>query len=258
MELDEIEVKEFVINIETPDGKLPPARVTIPNLPMRLADIVPPIQKLCSGVVGLAIKREIVLGSTLSCHKGCGVCCNQLVPLSAPEVFFLYEYVKSLPSDRQAEIEAKFAEIRKAMDSVGLIERLKKVDETDEHQTLALEYFRLGMPCPFLVDEACSIHPVRPLACREYNVTSPPELCADPFKNKILRIKIPRNMTTATAKLASEVCGAPLMVIPMPLFIEWAEENEYINHLAWSGIWLFEKMLEYATGSNADGERNES
>jgi hypothetical protein len=32
--------------------------------------------------------------------------------------------------------------------------------------------------CPFLEDEACSIHADRPLSCREYLVTSPPELCA--------------------------------------------------------------------------------
>jgi Fe-S-cluster containining protein len=36
------------------------------------------------------------------------------------------------------------------------------------------------MPCPFLEDESCSIHPDRPLVCREYLVTSPAELCAGP------------------------------------------------------------------------------
>jgi hypothetical protein len=80
-------------------------------------------------------------------------------------------------------------------------------------------------------------------------------LCADPFNNKILRIKISRNMTTATAKLASELCEVPPMVIPMPLFMEWEEQNELIGRMTWNGIWLFEKMLEYATGSSIDDER---
>ncbi len=257
MESNQIETKEIVINIETPDGKLPPAKVSVPNLPMRLANIVQPMQKLCSGVVGLAIKREMVLGSTISCHKGCGICCDQLVPLSAPEVFFLYDFVKSLPSDKRDKIVSKFLEIRKAMESVGLIERIEKLEDTSEHKILARDYFALGMSCPFLEDDACSIHSIRPFACREYNVISPPELCVDPFNNEIKRIHIPRNMTTATAMLASELCGVPPVVIPMPLFMEWTENNEHINHLAWSGIWLFEKMLEYATGSNMkEGENS--
>lgn len=252
MESNQIEVKEITINIETPDGKLPPAKIKIPDVPMRLANIVQPMQQLCSGVVGLALKREVSLGSTISCHKGCSVCCNQLVPLSAPEAFFLYDYMKSLPLDRQTLILSKFAEIRKVMESVGLIERIDKLEDTSEHKYLAYDYFMLGMPCPFLEDDACSIHPVRPFACREYNVISPSELCADPFNNEVLRIKISRNMTTATAKLASELCGFPPVLIPMPLFLEWAEQNEHIGRMSWSGIWLFEKMLEYATGSNLE------
>jgi Fe-S-cluster containining protein len=255
MESNQTEVKIITINIETPDGNLPPANVKVPNVPMKLSNLVQPMQQLCSGIVGLAIKREMTLGSTISCHKGCGVCCCQLVPLSALEVFFLSSYMKSLPPDRKSEIESRFKAIRNAMESAGIIERLLKLEDTKEHKVLALDYFKLGMSCPFLEDGACGIHPIRPFACREYNVISPSELCADPFNNKILRIKISRNMTTATAKLASELCEVPPMVIPMPLFMEWEEQNELIGRMTWNGIWLFEKMLEYATGSSIDDER---
>jgi Fe-S-cluster containining protein len=34
-----------------------------------------------------------------------------------------------------------------------------------------------GAPCPFLVDEACSIHPLRPMACRQFNVFD--RVCAE-------------------------------------------------------------------------------
>ena len=253
---NQIEVKEITINIETPDGKLPTAKVRIPNLPMRLADIVQPIQQLCSGIVGLAVKREMALGSTISCKKGCGVCCNQLVPLSAPEAFFLYDYVDSLPDDRRNEILSRFSAIKEAMESAGVLERVNKIEDTDEHRELAWDYFKLGMPCPFLEDDSCSIHPIRPFACREYNVISPATLCVDPFNNKILRIKISRNMTTATAMLASEVCGVPPALSPMTLALEWASDNQTIGRMAWSGIWLFERMLEHATGSNLDEDNS--
>jgi len=244
---NQIEVKEITINIETPDGKLPPAKVRIPNVPMRLADLIPPMQQLCSGIVGLAVKREIALGSTISCRKGCGICCCQLVPLSAPEAFFLYDYVNSLPEERRTEILSRFSAINE-----GIIERIKNLKDTDEHQALAWDYFKLRIPCPFLDDDSCSIYPIRPFACREYNIISPAELCIDPFNNKILRIKIPRNMTTATAMLASEVCGVPPAVIPMTLALKWVAENQSVGRLTWPGIWLFERMLEHATGANID------
>lgn len=80
----------LTLNIETPDGRLPQAKVKIPDLPLRMADLVPPMQRLCDGIVELAIQREKEKGESVSCHKGCenGVCCCQLVPLSPPEVFF--------------------------------------------------------------------------------------------------------------------------------------------------------------------------
>jgi len=41
-------------------------------------------------------------------------------------------------------------------------------------------YFKLGIACPFLEDEACSTHPDRRMACREHLVSSPPENCRTP------------------------------------------------------------------------------
>ncbi|MEK7397978.1 MAG: hypothetical protein AAB116_13675, partial [Candidatus Poribacteria bacterium] len=144
------EMKIITINIETPDGKLPTAKVRIPNIPMRLADLVPPMQQLCNGIVELANKREIASGSAISCKKGCGVCCCQLVPLSAPEAFFLYGYIKSLPEEKRKVIEEKISEIRKAMDFAGIIERLHNIEDTNEHKVLAWDYFNLGISCLFL------------------------------------------------------------------------------------------------------------
>lgn len=63
-----------------------------------------------------------------------------------------------------------------ALEPLGLTERLDR--NPADRQTVALEYFAAGVACPFLEDEACSIHADRPLVCREYLVTSPPDLCA--------------------------------------------------------------------------------
>jgi len=248
------EVKVITITIETPDGRLPPAKVGIPDIPMRMANLMPPMHQLCNGIVELAIRREVNKGETISCHKGCnnGVCCCQIVPLSPPEAFFLLDHVQSFPPIRRNQLESRFQEIRKAMEAHGLIERLKKIEDTQEHQVLAYDYFRMGMPCPFLEEGSCSIHPYRPFACREYNVISPLELCVDPFKKGIRKIKISRNMTTATARLAAELCHVPPMLVPMTLALEWAADNETIGHRTWPGIWLFNRMMEYATGTDME------
>lgn len=251
------EVKVITITIETPDGRLPPAKVGIADLPMRMADLIPPMQQLCNGIVELAIRREMNLGETISCHKGCGVCCCQLVPLSPPEAFFLMDYVQSLPPDRRNRILSRLNGIRKAMEAHGLVERLRTIEDTQEHQALAYDYFRVGMPCPFLEESSCSLHPYRPFACREYNVISSPELCADPFQKGIKRIRIPKNMTTATARLAAELCHEPPMLIPMTLSLEWAADHEAIGCHTWQGIWLFNRMMEYATGADLENPRHE-
>jgi Fe-S-cluster containining protein len=246
------QVKLITITIETPDGTLPPARVGIPDIPMRMANLIPPMQQLCNGIVELAIRREINLGATISCHKGCGVCCSQLVPLSSPEVFFLLDFVYALPSERRNEIEARFRAVKEAMEAKGLVERLRKIEDTQEHQMLAWDYFRMGMPCPFLEENACSIHPHRPFACREYNVISPPERCTDPFNKGIKKIQIPKNMTTATARLAAKLFELPAMLIPMTSALEWATEHETYNRRTWPGVWLFNRMMEYATGADLE------
>lgn len=40
------------------------------------------------------------------------------------------------------------------------------------------EYFRRNIPCVFLEDGRCSVYEARPVACRGYFVTTPPENCA--------------------------------------------------------------------------------
>jgi len=244
----------ITVSIETPDGRLPPATVHVPDMPMGLAHLVPPMQQLCNGVVALALRREARGGARLSCGKGCGVCCCQFVPLAAPEAFFLFEHVQSLPAERRATIAARSARIREAMERAGLIERLEKLEATLEHRALAQDYWRLQMPCPFLEENSCSIHPLRPFACREYNVTSPPALCANPLDNPIRGVHIPRSMTTAMARLVAELYEGPLAPIPLGLAMGWAEEHDHLRRRTWPGVWLFNRMMHHATGSDLEPE----
>jgi Fe-S-cluster containining protein len=91
----------------------------------------------------------------LACGKGCGTCCEHQkdLPLYPHELVGIYWYVSEKMTPPERDI---------------LRDRLEK--------------HKAGSGCPFLVDGTCSIHPVRPVGCRQFNVFTAP--CApgeDPY-----------------------------------------------------------------------------
>src|SRR3954447_24942564 len=98
----------------------------------------------------------------------------------------------------------------------------------DEEQRKKIEpgYFALGMACPFLEDESCSIHPDRPIACREYLVTSPAENCSHPSAETVRCVKPPRSIWAQLARFDSVEPGAEhLRWVPLIVAPEWAENH---------------------------------
>jgi len=65
-------------------------------------------------------------------------------------------------------------------------------------------------PCPALVDNLCSIYPVRPVFCRTYFVTSPADACrpvGDPARLEapVVLLPIAAKVTPIASKLRSLV-----------------------------------------------------
>jgi hypothetical protein len=87
---------------------------------------------------------------------------------------------------------------------------------------LALAYFALGIACPFLEDEACSIHPDRPLSCREYLVTSPASECARPTAETVKRVPMPVKVSLALFHSGKEAGAREARWVPLILALEWA------------------------------------
>ena len=78
----------------------------------------------------------------LACGRDCDVCCHQPdIPLYPHELPGLAWYLSEKLSP---EVKAQV------------------LDQCSRHGK--------GSPCPFLVDHACAVHAVRPVACRQYNV----------------------------------------------------------------------------------------
>jgi len=97
--------------------------------------------------VSEAIRREEKQGRKLACCKNCSSCCttHQDIPVYPLELMGMSWYV----------IEKLHGPLR---------ERLK----------VQLQQIENLQGCPFLIDGACSIHPLRPIACRQFNVFGTP------------------------------------------------------------------------------------
>ena len=241
-------LQTFRIEIETPDGTLGPAEIDICDEPARLADMVPALHELVNGAVVLAIKRAQREGRRLSCKAGCGVCCCQLVPAAPAEVFFMVDRIRAIPSERRSTVLKRFQDIENSLAVTGLLEGIRTLGDTDDNNEVAQLYFEQRHACPFLADGSCSIHPWRPIACREYNVTSSPSLCADPFRNKIDTIRLHRRMSAGLAKLGAHVAALPQGLVPMPLLFDYYETYKEAAGRTWPGIDLFRQAMDFVLG----------
>jgi Fe-S-cluster containining protein len=82
------------------------------------------------------------------CKKGCGHCCRTYVSATAPEIFAIARAMRELPA-------AHFAAMR---------ERVREAAEATTPGWSQDRFFTYQ--CPLLEEGACSLHPVRPDACR--------------------------------------------------------------------------------------------
>ncbi|MDZ4364155.1 YkgJ family cysteine cluster protein [Brevundimonas sp.] len=158
-------------------GERIPVEMTVPAGPVCVEDVLPVLQGLSSLFATRATARTEQLGKAVSCRAGCGACCRQLVPIAPAEARTLARMVETLPEPRRTEILRRFEEALATLNGLGILDRLDQ--DPNSRRAVAIDYFRAGVACPFLEDEACSIHADRPMSCREYLVTSPPEHCAD-------------------------------------------------------------------------------
>jgi Fe-S-cluster containining protein len=101
----------------------------------------------------------------VACGKGCGNCCEHQkdLPLYPHELVGIYWYVsEQLPATTRDMLKRRLA----------------------AHTA--------DLPCPFLIDGACAIHPLRPIGCRQFNVFTTP--CApgeDPYYTRRNDVLVP-------------------------------------------------------------------
>ena len=101
-----------------------------------------------------------------ACGPGCSYCCHYKVVARAVEVIAIQQYVVS----RFSQTQIKTAIAQAAFN----VNEAKDIS----HE----EHLAINQPCPFLVDQKCSIYPVRPSKCRSFHA-SDVEGCKRSFEN---------------------------------------------------------------------------
>lgn len=210
-----------------PAGKIE-LDVAVPTGEAKVDQLLPLARALTEQIVDITVTQVEQEGRKISCRAGCGACCRQLVPIGEAEARMIRDLVASLPEPRQSQVRARFAEALRRLDAAGLLAALRDRAGWDHarRREVGLAYFRQGVPCPFLEDESCSIHPERPIACREYLVTSPPEWCVEPRVDRVEGVKLPASVWSALARLDPVPPGqTSIRWVPLILALEWTEAN---------------------------------
>jgi hypothetical protein len=150
-----------------------------------------------------------------------------MVPLSIFEAEALADWIRTLPQERQDELARRFDAALIALQNGGMLERIQLEiwEEGNEKaaSTLALDYLKQRVACPFLENESCSIHPIRPLICREYLVTSPAEFCVLPTREKVVVVPVPVKLSTVIFRMGAQVEGGPRGWIPLVFLFAWMQ-----------------------------------
>jgi Fe-S-cluster containining protein len=226
------------------------ASVQLPTGRTTLTQLLPIIQSIENAIVDRLSEEANAAGTPISCRAGCGACCRQMVPLSLFEAEALTAWFASLPEDRKAVLRQRFHRALSALHDAGILDQILEGGWAFDKQRftrLGLDYLHAGVPCPFLEDENCSIHPIRPLVCREYLVTSPPALCSDPAAHNVTGVQFPMRFSTTLVAFGQQVAQDRRGSIPLVFLLAWAESGDKPGEcFAGTGPEILQRFLDQA------------
>ena len=215
----------FRLNLNV-DGYRIKADVSIPPGRLRAADMLPVYREISDAVTQTVVAREQQAGERITCRKGCSACCKRLyVEVTEAEAYRLHDVVRALPEQHRRRVESRFASICTQLVDAGIYDDIMSLHVKDEaRQQLSTDYYELGIECPFLEDDACSIYQERPLACREYLVTSPANECTRPQHGKVERVSFPSSAIGYAMRM-TQYTNDDARLVPLSLLPSWVEQN---------------------------------
>lgn len=178
--------EQQVFTIDWADGPRGAVSIAVPAGLSAFPDVLPAIRTVADVILERSRAGLGELGRSVSCGKGCSVCCHHLVMMGEAEALLLCETLARLPEPRRSAVTRRFRAGLARLEEAGLLPEFIRVFRIQapvgpEVGRLQEAYWRLRIPCPFLEDGACGIYQERPLICRQYAVTTPPAACAAPY-----------------------------------------------------------------------------
>ena len=253
-DFDPAELVDVEFSLQLGSGSMR-SKLPVPSGEVTLTELLPILQNFTSGIAQHAAGRMAQQGQPVTCGPRCAACCYQLVPISPFEAEGLAQWIRSLPAEQQHALAARFYRALRALQEHGVLAKLTPqmfALTADEMKQIGIEYFQAAVPCPFLEEENCSIHPIRPLVCREYMVVSPPIHCAEPGHRSVLGVSLPVRPSNALMRLAQRVPGDSQGRLPLIFLFQWmAAGIEAGASVAGSGPSVLREFVEALAGGPA-------
>ncbi len=107
----------------------------------------------------------------MQCRKGCSSCCHQLFSINAIEAAYISQGVRELEPDVQDGMRLRASAYLEELTGAEV-----DPDQTIEDHSRLVEQAlgnlagRHHIPCPALVDDACSIYSHRPVMARKFGI----------------------------------------------------------------------------------------
>ena len=202
-------------------------KLVVPTSEVPPESLLPTLHELSSLVVDGVEQKVEKQGAKITCKKGCGACCRQHVPISPAEARLMSAIVENMPEEGRKSVKKRFEQAVQRLKDSGIMDQAMNYHRLSKQATVAMakEYFKLGIACPFLVDESCSIHPFRPLICREYLVISPASHCAKLEEEHIKRLKLPVSVADTFSSMDGVHKKGENKYIPLIMALEWTEKH---------------------------------
>ena len=145
--------------------------------------MVPLARSLSAKITEVAVDKALLSGAKVPCNKRCSECCSYLAPLSVPQAYSLTEAIFVMPSAKRARVLKGCLSVaqRAQMYRQPMRSYVPSPDPSGNKapaSTASDWHWDLGLGCPFLPDDVCTIYEDRPLVCREYYATGCARACA--------------------------------------------------------------------------------
>lgn len=132
------------------------------------------------------VKRLAAKGKAISCRKECSYCCFHYVAVPLAHGIVIVDYLYNSREllkkfiDNYKKWRHKGYDVSNSNDHTRIqaFSSSMAIDDIIEvTRPFSMRYLEMGIPCPFLVNNSCSIYAVRPLPCSGQYSVSPPEWC---------------------------------------------------------------------------------